>query len=239
VERKGWIIFIAVVIALLGGLVVWARVSNPSVDVSKIDVNKIQPATAQDGEIADHVLGSTAGKVTLIEYGDYECPYCGETYPQLKTVMNKYSENVTFIFRNFPLTTIHPNARAAAAVAEAAGLQGKYWEMHDQLYTNQNDWVNLSGTQRTTAFTGYAQNIGLNITQFNKDLANSNRINEKISFDQALGNKLGINSTPSIYLNGSLISTDVSQDLESGTGSKLEALLDQALKAANLPVPTS
>lgn len=239
--NKGWIIFIAVVVILFGGLIAYNQLTKPKIDLTGLDFNTILPASDQNGQIADHVLGSTANKVTIIEYGDFQCPYCGQAAPQLQSIMEKYSENVTFIFRNFPLTTQHPNARAAAAIAEAAGLQGKYWDMYHQLYNTQKEWSNLTGTERTSVFAGYAEKIGLNMDTYNTDLTkNTATINQKILFDQAIGNKIGITSTPSIFVNGTLISSEINQDVETaGGGSKLEALLNEKLKAAGLPVPSA
>ncbi len=237
-DKIRWIIFGGIVVILFGALVVYNQATRVNVDVSKVDANTILPASVQNGNIADHVEGSTSGKITLIEYGDFQCPYCGQVYPQIKSIMNTYKDNVTLIFRNFPLSTIHPNALAAAAVAEAAGLQGKYWAMHDLLYTNQADWDSLTGSARTNVFKGYATSLGLNITKFDTDLTGS-AVTQKIAFDRALGDKMNVQSTPSIYLDGTLISSDVNQDLEQGTGSKLEALLNAKLKAAGLPVPTT
>lgn len=237
-NKSTWIIFIVAVVAILGGLIWYSQASNPSANVANVNAAKVQGASSQNGNIADHMFGSDAQKVTVIEYGDFECPYCGEAFPQMRSVMQTYQSNVTFIFRNFPLSSIHPNARAAAAVAEAAGLQGKYWQMHDLLYTDQNQWVNLTGQERTDMFTSFAKSLNLDMTKFNKDLT-SNNINQKIAFDMALGNKMNVTATPSIYVDGTLISNSINQDLETGSGSKLAALLNTKLKASGLPIPSS
>jgi protein-disulfide isomerase len=202
--RNGWIIFITIAIVIFGGLIVLS--SRNAVDVSSIDEKKVQPATDASGNIADHSMGSTDNKVTLIEYGDYQCPGCSSAYEPLKTVSEKYKDQLTFVFRNFPLTSIHPNARAAAAAAETAGLMGKYWEMHDLLYANQTKWQNASTNERTDQFADFAAQIGLDRSKFIKTLKDkSEQINNKISFDQALGKKLGVSGTPAIYLNGKQI----------------------------------
>jgi protein-disulfide isomerase len=239
VDKKAWIIFGAVVVILFGGLIWWSQSTKPKTDVSNIDQTKILAASDQNGQIADHVYGSTANKVTIIEYGDYQCIYCFSAFPQLQAVTKKYADNVTFIFRNFPLTTIHPNALAAATAAEAVGLQGKFWEMHDLLYTTHDEWENLTGDARTKAFASYASSLGINMDQYNKDLTSS-KVTQKLAFDRALGNKIGVQSTPTLYVNGTQVSQDVISDLEtSGGGDKLRALLNSDLKAANLPVPST
>lgn len=88
-------------------------------------------------EDRDHVQGSTNAAVTLVEYGDYECPYCGAAYPIVKRIQHRMADRLRFVFRNFPITTSHPHAEAAAEAAEAAAAQGQFWEMHDRLYENQ------------------------------------------------------------------------------------------------------
>src|ERR1700721_382178 len=91
-----------------------------------------QPITSED-----HAQGCESAEVTLVEYGDYECPYCGEAYPIVKQIQKQLGKGLRFVFRNFPLSQMHPHAEAAAEVAEFAGSQGKFWEMHDKLYENQ------------------------------------------------------------------------------------------------------
>lgn len=227
-NRVGWIIFGAVIVLLLGGLVLWSRLSNPSIDVSSVDANAVIAASEQNGQIADHVFGKADSKVVLIEYGDFQCPSCGNAHPQIKEVTEEYDDRVAFIFRNFPLTTIHPNARAASAAVEAAGLQGKYWEMHNLVFESQSAWQGLTGTARTDAFIGYAQGLSLDISKFTTDLS-SDSVNQKISFDQAIAKKLGINATPTFYLNGEKLNDADSSAIVQGDSDKLRALLDAAL----------
>ena len=227
-NKVTWIIFGAVIVLVFGGLVVYSHVSNPSINVSSVDANSIIPASTQNGQIADHVFGNANSKVVLIEYGDFQCPSCGGAHPQLKAATEAYKDKVAFIFRNFPLTTIHPNARAASAASEAAGLQGKYWEMHNQLYEGQAAWENLTGDQRTELFVGYAGNLGLDKAKFKTALA-STAVNSKISFDQALGKKIGVNATPSFYLSGKKLSDEESGQIVKGSTTVLTGLFDKAL----------
>jgi len=227
-SKVRWIIFSAVVVLILGGLVVYSRITNPPIDVSGVDTNSIVAASDQNGQIADHVLGKADSKVVFIEYGDFQCPSCGGAHPQVKAAMEQYADRVAFVFRNFPLTTIHPNARAAAGAAEAAGLQGKYWEMHDTLFESQADWQTLTGEQRVNAFVGYARELGIDQEKFKTDLS-VKTINTKISFDQALGKKIGVDSTPTFFLNGEKLSSEVSGKIVQGSTSALTDLFDQAL----------
>jgi protein-disulfide isomerase len=228
VNRIGWIIFSAIIVLGLGALIVYSRLSNPSADVASVDSNSIIAASDQNGQIGDHTLGKTDSKVVLIEYGDFQCPSCGGAHPQIKEIMEEYGDRVLFIFRNFPLTSIHPNARAAAGAVEAAGLQGKYWEMHNLVFERQSDWSNLSGTERTARFTAYAEELGLDKDKFVTDLSDE-AINVKISFDQALGRKADVNATPSFYLNGEKLDTATANATVQGSSTELKALLDKKL----------
>jgi protein-disulfide isomerase len=231
VSKKAWIIFASVCIVLLGVLVYLS--SKDKVDVSKVDSNTVLNAATQSGNIADHVFGKKDSKVLFVEYGDYQCPGCGNAYPTIKTVVTKYQGQIAYVFRNFPLTSLHPNAKAAAAAAEAAGLQGKYWDMHDKLYENQSSWENLSATDRTDYFANFAKDLGLNVDQFKTDMA-SMSVTEKINFDLALGKKIGVNATPSLYINGQAVSSDVW-----GEAAKLDDAIAAALKANNIALPVT
>lgn len=208
--KRTWIIFAVICVALIGGLIYLSH-SN-KVDVSNVDVKKIQTANKDDGQIADHTYGNMKSKVILIEYGDYQCPGCGDAYPILKTVTEKYKDQLGFIFRNFPLTSLHPNALAAATAAEAAGQQGKFWEMHNALYENQDSWNQLTGADRTNYFVTLAGNVGANsdkvLAILNGDNDEASKVSSKIDYDQALGKKAGVQGTPTLYLNGKEVSND-------------------------------
>jgi len=222
VSKKAWIIFVAICVAVLGGLVFFNR--KDKVDVGSVDQGKILAASPASGNIADHVFGDTSGKTVLIEYGDFQCPACASAHPNLKEVTEEFKDKLTFIFRNNPLTTIHPNARAGAAAAEAAGLQGKYWEMHDLLYEQQNQWSSADASQRSTLFSGYAQQVGVkSLEKFRTDMAGS-AVNEKIDYDLALGKTVQVSGTPTILLNGEKIESSVWSDK-----AKLKAAVEKAL----------
>ncbi len=197
--NKAWIIFAALSVLLLGGLVYLS--GQNSIDVETVKENAIQAPTAQSGNIGDHVYGNKDAKVTLIEYGDFQCPGCASAHPTVQEVKETYKDDIAFVFRNFPLTSIHPNARVAAASAEAAAKQDKYWEMHDTLYTAQKEWETASIDDRGGIFEQYAKQIGLNIAQYKEDII-SQSVTEKINFDLALGKKHNVTSTPTFILNG-------------------------------------
>lgn len=196
---KGWIIFVSIVVLIVGGAIYVSRQDKTNLTAG-IDINTIQKASVDSGNIADHAFG-TGTKVTLVEYGDYQCPGCGSSAPIIKQLTEKYQDKLTFVFRN-KMMPYHQNARAAASFAEAAGLQGKYWEMHDKLYENQNTWTNLSaGDDRTNFFANLIKEIGGDADKA-KAIIESDEIAKKLSFDDALATKQGVTSTPSFYLNG-------------------------------------
>jgi protein-disulfide isomerase len=227
-----WIILI-VLIGSFVGLAIYSNSSNAAIDVSKIDTNAIQTASADNGNIADHVYGNANAKVTLIEYGDFQCSGCGYEHPKIKVIIEKYAKQIRFVFRNYPLTTAHPNAMAAASAVEAAGLQGKYWEMHNKIYESQADWESLDGTERTDTFVAFAKSLGINTSKFTTDMASSS-VSSKIAFDQALGIKIGISETPTFYLNGTKLSSDIW-----GDSTKLTAAIDADLTKAGVALPTT
>jgi protein-disulfide isomerase len=145
-------------------------------------------------EERDHIQGPPDAPVTLLEYGDYECPYCGAAYPIIKDVQARMGDRLRFVFRNFPITTSHPHAEQAAEAAEAAGAQGRFWEMHDVLYENQK----RLGDDDLRA---YAQGIGLDLERFDKELAehvHAPRVRE----DFMSGVRSGVNGTPTFFING-------------------------------------
>lgn len=196
---KGWIIFIGIIILAIGGAVYVSRQDKASIGAN-VDINTVQKASAESGNIADHAFG-TGTKVTLIGYGDYQCPGCGSAAPIIKELTEKYKDKLTFVFRN-KMMPYHQNARAAASFAEAAGLQGKYWEMHEKLYETQNTWTNLSaGNERTNYFANLVKEIGGDPEKA-KAVVESEDIAKKLSFDDALSDKRGVTGTPSFYLNG-------------------------------------
>lgn len=226
-DKKAWIIFSVIVVAVLGGLVYLS--SKDKVDVSNVQEAKPIAANEQNGNIGDRIYGLKTSKVVLVEYGDFQCPGCSGAHPQIKKLSEEYKDKITFIFRNFPLTSIHPNARAASAAAEAAGFQGKYWEMHNLLFENQSEWQSASAEQRDSFFAQYAEDIELNKDQFTTDLSNPN-ISKKISFDQALGKKVNVSGTPTFFLNGTLVDGTVTNNIIQSDGSQLKKLIDDALK---------
>jgi protein-disulfide isomerase len=150
----------------------------------------LQPAVSGQ----DHRQGAGDAPLQLVEYGDYQCSFCGQAYPAIKAAQQALGGKLAFVFRNFPLPEVHPNAKKAAIAAEAAAVQGKFWEMHDALYEHQ---AHLDAAHLLS----YAQQLGLNIAQFKSDLQN-NSMFSKIEVDFESGIRSGVNGTPSFFLNG-------------------------------------
>ena len=225
-DKRTWIIFGVAVIAILAGLVAFSRQS--SVNVEGVDHNTVRTTADENSAIADQVFGKKDSKVTLIEYGDFQCPGCATFHSNFAPLMDEYKDKITFVFRNFPITQIHPNARVAAASAEAAGLQGKYWEMWNILYDKQNEWGSLGADVRDAQFEKYAMQLGLDITKFKEDVA-SDKVAKKINFDQSLGKNNGVTGTPSLFLNGSTLATDKYSSTDT-----IRNTLDAALKEAGI-----
>lgn len=227
-SKKAWIIFAAVCVALLGWLVYLS--SKNRVNVGDVNHNQVLSAIEASGNIGDHVFGKKDSKVLLVEYGDFQCPGCGQAYAPLKAASEKYKDQIGFVFRNFPLTTIHPNARAAAAAAEAAGLQDKYWEMHDKLYENQASWTELDPNKRTEFFVELANTLGLDVETFKKDMS-SEKISKKINYDIEVGKKIHVTGTPTVYLDGETIGDAWK------TEDKLNEAIEKALKQKGIKLP--
>lgn len=201
--KKSWIIFAVACVVIIGGLVYFSR--QDKADVETVDASSIVEASDQNGNIGDRVLGAKDAKVVIFEYGDYQCPGCAAAAPALKKVADDYSDKVALVFRNFPIVSAHPNALAAASAAEAAGHQGKFWEMHEKLYINQTAWQNLSGANRTEYFMNAAKDLDLDAERLRTDIEDPN-IRKKINFDTALAKKQGVAGTPTIFVNGDRVS---------------------------------
>jgi protein-disulfide isomerase len=142
----------------------------------------------------DHVVGPETARVTIVEYGDYECPYCGAAHPIVKALQKALGDDLRFAFRHFPLSQIHPHSYQAAEAAEAAGAQDRFWDMHDMLFEHQD----RLGTQDLLA---YASALGLELEAFAEDLA-EHRHASKVREDFVSGVRSGVNGTPTFFING-------------------------------------
>lgn len=154
----------------------------------------------------EHIRGNSKAKVILVEYADFECPYCGMAYPYVKRAVERFHDEVAEIFRPFPLVEIHSHAMHAAQAAEAAGLQRKFWEMHDVLFENQQ-------ALQDPALLQYATNVGLDIERFKHDFS-SPAVMENIARSMRRGEEQGVRGTPTFFLNDVLVEMENYQDLE-------------------------
>lgn len=224
-DKRFWAIIGIIIVGFMGVVIANNKSDNTAVDK---DGKKAALTTS-------HYAGKPDSTVTLTEYGDYQCSACGKFYPVTKQVKEKYSDRIRFQFRNLPLTSIHPNAFAGARAAEAADLQGKFWEMHDLLYENQDPsgvsgWV-ASKDPLSDYFKKYAEQLKLDIPKFTSDFASTTvntRINADLDAFKATGEDL---STPTFFINGKKV--DSTRLVDANAMPILDGfskVLDEALK---------
>lgn len=222
--------FVIIAVVLGGGLLT-ARylqgASNeppkPSPSPNASPAASIVVAQSEPGAEPAHALGDAKAPVTLEEFGDFECPPCGMLHPVLKAMETEYGpQKLRIVFREFPLVPNHVHALAAARAAEAAGLQGKFWEMHDLIYEHQNDWHEAFDVR--PIFDGYAKSIGLDMTQFTQDSA-SEIVERRIFLDGKRAHSMGVSGTPTVFLNGKEV------PFQSLSPEKLKVLINAELAA--------
>lgn len=181
-----WIVIIFGLILLVFGLAKLG--SAPDSNGAKL------PLAVSD---EDRYKGGFNANVTIVEYSDFQCPACSSMYPILKSLSEEFGDNIKFVYRHFPLRQIHANSGIAAQAAESAGLQGKFWEMHDILFNTQNVWS--SNANPIELFTKYGESLGLDAEQFIKDL-DSDFVKDKVARDEKSASAL--TGTPTFFLNG-------------------------------------
>jgi protein-disulfide isomerase len=187
-----FVIVIVVALATFGGGTMLYRARRPMVK----NIPESQSVRARSDTSA-HVRGNPAAAVTLEEFGDFQCPPCGQFAGFAEELLREYDSRLRVVFRNFPLPA-HEHAREAAVAAEAAGFQGKFWEMHDTLYREQAAWSKAPNAREL--FESYAGTLGLNMDQFKKDM-DSDKARERVDSDHALGDFLGVKVTPTLFIN--------------------------------------
>jgi protein-disulfide isomerase len=180
-----WKIIGVVAVLAIGGSIVYS--------------NSVSNKANEGIVLGDNVKGNAEASVTLTEYSDFQCPACGQFYSIVKEVMDEQGENIRFEYKHFPLVSIHPFAIPAAKAAEAAGQQGKFFEMHDKLFENQQLWSSAANPQAN--FNAYAEEIGLDMTLFKQHIKAS-VITDKINAEFKEARELGLTGTPSFFLNG-------------------------------------
>lgn len=206
--------------ALIGGVLVLAIVAGFWFVRSARQPPTVSVAAGSPGANPPQVKGRADAPVTIEEFGDYQCPPCGALYPELEKIQAHYGDQVRLVFRHYPLVRIHPNALAAAHAAEAAGLQGKFWEMHDQLYRAQKSWERAGDAR--AAFVAYARTLGLDAERFARDM-NGDSVDARIAADLERAASLGVDSTPVIFVNGRKL------PYSTQTGKDLRTAIDKAL----------
>lgn len=206
-DKKFWLV-VGVITALFVGFLIFG---------GNKDANKSSGATAKP---SNHVRG-TGTKVTIVEYGDFQCPACSFYEPVMEQVMQKYSNEATMQFRHFPITSLHQNAFAAARAAEAAGKQDKFWEMYGKIYPTQDAWKNSSNAN--AIFESYAAEFGLDIAKYKADFK-SPSVNDTINADMAAGQALGVDSTPTFIINGKIYPNPPAPTIEA-----FSAVIDKAI----------
>ncbi len=207
---KQIIIGVIAVVAILGGAIIFGKNDDTS---------------TSDGAPSNYVYGNPDAEVTLVEYGDFECPACGAFFPIVEQIKEEYKDKIRFEFRHFPLVQIHQNAQAAHRAAQAAGNQGKFWEMYTILYERQANWrSNGSGSLASSVFEGYAEEIGLDVDRFKADVAASDTL-ATINADVERGKADGVEGTPSFFLNGKKIEDTTTID----TIEEFRAIINEAL----------
>lgn len=217
--NRFWIILTIVVVAFIG-LFFITKKDSPKVTLDS------DPKTVSE---TDHVRGDKNSPVTLIEYGDFQCSACGSYFSIIKSLESKYEGKVKFVFRHFPITSSHPNAFAASRAAEAAGNQGKFFEMHDKLFETQSLWSQTRENQQSL-FESYAKELKLDMTKFTADYK-SNQVADRINYDLESGRQaFSINSTPTFILNGEKIENPADAD-------GFSELFDKELEKVNANTP--
>lgn len=159
-------------------------------------------ANGSGSQTSSHIAGKADSKVTLQEFGDFQCPACKAYFPIVNELKQTYGDRVAFQFSHYPLVQIHPNAFIGSRAAEAAGKQGKFFEMHDLLYENQDAWA--QSKTPASVLEGYASQLGLNLDQFKTDM-NGSSVADTINADVKAAQAKGANSTPTFVLNGKKI----------------------------------
>ena len=219
---RRFLAILAVLILGFGGIFIASQHSSNN---SSSNSSSTQPT--------NNVIGQGSTGVKLVEYGDFECPICGAYYQPLKQVYSQLSSKIYFQFRNLPLTSIHKNAFAGARAAEAASLQGKFWQMHDELYANQDPtgqsgWV-ASNNPLQDYFISFARQINLNISQFESDYS-SDKVNNAIQADlNAFAKTNQEQATPTFFLDGKYLPN--SKVADPATGQPSVTLITQVLNA--------
>lgn len=179
-------------------------------------------ATIDTPGVDEWSKGPLDAKVTLVEYSDFQCPACAARKPLVEKLINEFGNHLRFVYRYFPLRTLHKNAQISSQAAEASGLQGKFWEMHDLLFENQSVWANQGSEEAQQTFISYAVMLGLDIEKFKTDLTSS-AVEKAVNEDYDGGEAAGVRSTPTFFLNGAAINPGTYDEFRTLVREKIEA----------------
>jgi protein-disulfide isomerase len=218
-RRLPFVIVAAVALATIGSGAMLYRAKRPQLQAIP------EKLSARSNAESAHVRGNPDAPVTLEEFADFQCPPCGSFAGFGEELLKEYDSRLRIVFRNFPLT-LHEHAREAALAAEAAGLQGHFWEMHDVLYREQANWSKAPNAREL--FESYAGTIGLNLDQFRKDM-DGEKARERVDADHARGDSLGIKITPTLYINNQPV--DAKDKNPAGVRAAINAALEQKPKS--------
>lgn len=205
-DKKNWII-VGVIIAAFAGLIGISIIQNRSViDYSQYDLNNIIPADENSGGLSENISGSADAPIVIYEYGDYQCTACAPINPYINEIIEEYDGKVAVVLRTY-IMDYHDNGTAAASAANAAAIQGYWEEYKNLLYSKQNNWYYSNANERQQQFEEYfieASNSKGDLEKFRSDMK-SKAVSQKISFDRQLSQLVGVDWTPTFYLDGELI----------------------------------
>lgn len=176
-------------------------------------------STSVEVNDSDWIRGNYEAPVTLVEFGDFECPACANYYPLIKKLEESFPDNLRVVYKQYPLVSIHKNALGAAKATEAAGKQGKFWEMHDMLYEKHDEWAEIRSPN--SKFEEFAELLGLDLDKFKSDI-DSDDVSGLVNEDINTGRGLVINSTPTFYLNG--------EKIQPSSYDQFKSLVDEQVK---------
>jgi protein-disulfide isomerase len=216
-----FVIVIAVALATVGSGTILYRAKRPQLR----NIPESESAAANGDKQSAHIRGNPDAPVTLEEFGDFQCPPCGQFAGFAEELLKEYDSRVRIVFRNFPLSA-HEHAHDAALAAEAAGFQGKFWEMHDTLYREQETWSKAPNAREL--FESYAGTLGLNVDQFKNDM-DSEKARERIDSDRALADSLGVTATPTLFINNRPV--DAKDKNPEGVRAAINAALEEKSKS--------
>lgn len=208
-DMKRLLLWLLVALVVIGSILLLIF-SQPGATTTPIqESQKLTKTVTAD----DWIRGNKDAKTTLVEYSDFQCPACGFWEPEIQKLMKELDGKIRLVYRNYPLVNLHQNAMVAAEAAEAAGVQGKFWEMHDQLFAKQSEWSNQAPDKVVQTFADYAGKLNLDVKKFQADLT-SDTVKKSVSDDQADALASNLSGTPSFFVNGLKVNPESYEQLK-------------------------